>query len=439
MSNQRIKIEIMLKYSILLLFLLLHGCHGNENKSEGLATDTEVSLAYSIDLIQGMESDSKAFYLSNIADSIKFIPLETSNYSVIAQIKSISIDDNFIFIRSNVGYNNSFFYRFNLEGKFLNRIGAIGRGPGESLNSLFSLDKERDRFLVLRLDGKKSILAYNYEGIFLEELPIEVPADVVDFAWLPGGRIVFQPISKGLPAQIPQDLYLFELYNSKGELLDRKKHPIVQFRNNSYDKMLRTAINGGINPLEEEALLFHERDDTVYRTFQDKILPAFILLKGKHSPPLLERYKTLNLSQYSYLIDKGPWILETDSLVFLRQALDNKLYLFEFNRKTGLTKSTHTLADGAAGPGGYLFTDMPGFIDDISCSGQKVVLWHRTGSNGSMLAIPYTASKFIEAFSNLNDINHTNANYTWIEHRRRILENISENDNPVIVLVYLKK
>lgn len=428
----------MFKYSILLLFLLLQGCHGNENKSEGLATDTEVSAAYSIDLIQGMESDSAAFYLSNIADSIKFIPLETSDYSVIAQIRNILIDDSSIFIGSSSGQDGSFFYRFSIEGKFLNRIGAIGRGPGESLNSSFTLDKEGNRFLVLRLDGKKCILAYNYRGTFLGELPIAVPDDVADFACLSGGRIVFQPIAKGISAQILPDLNLFELYDSLGDLLDKNIHPIVQFRNILYDKMLRTAINGGINLSRGEALLFHERDDTIYRTLHDKILPAFILQKGKYTPPILDRYKAINLGQYPYLIDKGPWILETDSLVFLRQGLENKLYLFEYNKESGKTRSSHTIAESGTGSGGYLFTDFPGFIDNISGSGHKMTLRQRTGSQGSIIAVPYTASQFIEEFSNVNGKLLINANSLGSEQRQLLIESVTENDNPIIVLVYLK-
>ncbi|WP_111310037.1 6-bladed beta-propeller [Confluentibacter sediminis] len=109
--------------------------------------------------------------LENLIEEMNFIPLETTDKSIIGSINKILIDDysKSYFIHDK---DNNKVLRFNFKGKFLNKIGDIGKGAEERMESYdVSIDKNNKLISILDLRGRK-VMRYNYEGEFIDSEPM---------------------------------------------------------------------------------------------------------------------------------------------------------------------------------------------------------------------------------------------------------------------------
>lgn len=110
--------------------------------------------------------------LSNLADSCRLIPLETTNESLLGDwIRVLHIGKEFIIILEN----RSGIYKFRSDGKFVRKLVSVGRGPGEisaSTSTYFYQETENILFIEDELRHPDNILRYDIKNeVFLS--PIE--------------------------------------------------------------------------------------------------------------------------------------------------------------------------------------------------------------------------------------------------------------------------
>ena len=109
-----------MKKNIVLLtaFWMLLSCGGREARNPA---DNEIYFNYN-DCVED-------FDFGDITDTIiQIVPLETTDDALIVEINKIEIRNNLIYILDN-SVKSVFVYDFN--GKYLNKINALGQGPGE--------------------------------------------------------------------------------------------------------------------------------------------------------------------------------------------------------------------------------------------------------------------------------------------------------------------
>lgn len=82
-------------------------------------TPYEVNLKNSINNINTLE-------LSDLCSEVKYVPLETNPSSLFHEIRQIAVTDSFVFISD---FNSLF--QFDINGRFIRKIGRQGRGPEE--------------------------------------------------------------------------------------------------------------------------------------------------------------------------------------------------------------------------------------------------------------------------------------------------------------------
>jgi hypothetical protein len=150
--------------ALLIIFLfstILPSCTNNENKTSIGSEDINVATV----VIKIPEDISASrIDLSTFISEIDFIALETSKESTIGAINKVLSDEGSYIIHDK---DNHAIFRFDEEGKFLNRIGVIGRGPQEYTDSWdVSLDRTNKEVSVLDLEGRK-IIRYKYDGSFV--------------------------------------------------------------------------------------------------------------------------------------------------------------------------------------------------------------------------------------------------------------------------------
>lgn len=160
-KNHYYKININNKgFSIIYVILFLfYGCSSdpknNLSDSKTLPAPTEIEP-----IING-----EYFCL------IEPIALETKPECQIGRIDKYTIEANRIFI---LDYSQKVLFIFNQKGKFLNKINRIGKGPGEyKVLADFWIDSLAKTIEIL---DRRKIIKYNYEGMFVDEMYIEVSA-----------------------------------------------------------------------------------------------------------------------------------------------------------------------------------------------------------------------------------------------------------------------
>ncbi len=124
---------------------------------------------YTINLYEAYKN-TKSYSLSTIAESVEFIPLETTSECLLGDyLNNIFIDKNEIIV-----FDFEYAYRFSREGKFLNKVGKKGRGPGE-YNRPMGIAIEPSTACIYFLDSNR-LLQYQYNGEFIKEFDLDIKA-----------------------------------------------------------------------------------------------------------------------------------------------------------------------------------------------------------------------------------------------------------------------
>ena len=109
-------------YCFIFFILLIGGCvSSNEDVNK------ENSFKYRISLKDAVVDE---FNYDDLIDSIFIVRLEMNESCLLKEIKKVVFHKNTCFVLDEMGV-----YAFSLSGDFIQKIGAIGRGPGEYISS----------------------------------------------------------------------------------------------------------------------------------------------------------------------------------------------------------------------------------------------------------------------------------------------------------------
>ncbi len=132
-----------MKYILLLLVITLLGC--SSNKKQEMTSKLKIPV---INLSKNVSS-VPSLLLSEVAEKLEIVPLEMTDESVLSDITEMQVTDHNIWIDHGREF---YIYRFSRTGKFLNRIGSIGQGPGEYVNYLtFLVDEDKKEVYIFPL------------------------------------------------------------------------------------------------------------------------------------------------------------------------------------------------------------------------------------------------------------------------------------------------
>lgn len=157
---------------ILLISILIVAAAGCQQKKKDVLTenlkisdlrDTTTFVTENKDVInvQMVKPTKKQLKASAIIEEFKYIPIETSDSSLMGQYQNAYIYDNRIYIQDVETRMGNI---FDMNGKFINKIGKKGNGPGELIhltsmtidpfgNHLIAYDQFFDKLFYYTLDG----------------------------------------------------------------------------------------------------------------------------------------------------------------------------------------------------------------------------------------------------------------------------------------------
>jgi hypothetical protein len=169
--NAKLKILIVANMPITLMLTLLlsmvTSCQNQNNEKNG-----ESTTLFRIDVKKVIESKNEV-PLSEVATGVQYIPLETNKDIYLSEIVSISITESYIFVLDN----KSNLLQFGRNGKYICKIGNMGHGPGEyifihgfvaseKMNTIVVSDESR----LIRYDMTGNYIAFsNHIGSFCIE------------------------------------------------------------------------------------------------------------------------------------------------------------------------------------------------------------------------------------------------------------------------------
>jgi hypothetical protein len=256
-----------------------------------------------IDISQPKPGDPR---LSTIADKIDYIQLETNDSCLIGKIKKSRITKSGVYIS-----DGEKILRFDLKGKFLNKIGNVGRGPGEYINILdFFVDDTRSQAILMQ---SNCIFVYSIDGDFLWKQ--STPINQRLFSRLPDGKFVYL-----------FDWPFFQTNNGYSlNIADTAGRPIESalyrgwVKSSEGDLKLGSTGYCALEYFNDTLTYWENKSDTVYRiSDRAQLIPALKIIR-KNSPPY--EASTEDIITVKYQISTE--YLELRNYILFPQILDS--------------------------------------------------------------------------------------------------------------------
>ena len=123
---------------------------------EQVMEDSELTIIKPLNLCSPLNID-----ISEIVDSISYIPLETTKKSILRHAQKVVFADSCLFVYDGIELKS-----FNYNGEFISEIGCRGNGPAEYINiDAFFIDELNDNVgIVCGVTNK--IRYYDYNGVY---------------------------------------------------------------------------------------------------------------------------------------------------------------------------------------------------------------------------------------------------------------------------------
>ena len=148
---------------LFLAFSVFLSCQSNKKQQTDIVEEAEELPV--INLSQNIER-CEFIPLSEAVEKIDIVFLDNSDKALFAEINQIEVTETDIWISA---FRDQRIFRFDRNGKFLNKVGKVGQGPGEyTRRAYFGVnDQEKKIYIMSTVSG---VLVYDFEGNFIEKL-----------------------------------------------------------------------------------------------------------------------------------------------------------------------------------------------------------------------------------------------------------------------------
>lgn len=432
--------------SLLLIgvFVLL-GCSSNK-KQEPISKSGVPVINLSEDV-----STVPSLLLSEAAEKLEIVPLEMTDESVLSDITEMQVTDHNIWIDHGREF---YIYRFSRTGKFLNKIGSIGQGPGEyTTYSTFLVDEDKKEVYIIA--NTNSVLAYDFEGNFKRKI-VDIQMILQLFSspydqYILNNQKFFATQNFGLYRPIDKDsLWSFV---SLGDDFQKKKF----FKNPAYvgkeeqiianranmDRMVNYWMEylTSMDTYNAQLTLKYPDTDTIY-CYDDatnQLLPQYAIFtdeeKGDYEATHLW-FKDRKAFDYFSIKSYYP----TKDFIYLVGSKGEEVYTYCYNKKDGsvrLQKRQSTITE----------RDVPWFSFPLRQMKRDFVLDNDLGGGDFTVDSRSSGKYWIDILEpggdeNWIDIDQIKSSTVIDESKKkeliRVLESATEDSNPILMIATLK-
>ena len=314
--------------SVCILFLAgtLFSCTGNTKQEEVKVKtiDNIIRLSDAIDNIREVN-------LSEIADSITYIPLETNEECLLRNTNWFNYSPPYIICSRKV---------FDQNGKFIRTIGRIGQGPGEDPTTYMGAIFSKGHFYSY---GHK-VIEYDENGKFTgKELQVlsntntetEIPTKIHKIGWVDDWAPAGNYFSiYNLPDTVYSVDHNFNIVSAQRVI--PASIPEVQLNNVGYSGFARAYSCN-----KDSALFYNYYNDTIFRVTENGLSPRYVIDLKEYKIP-----DDVTLTRQNELFDTSiRCIRQTRNSVDKKAALKNCLDNCELTKLTENKKYVHAAYD----------------------------------------------------------------------------------------------
>ena len=434
-----------MKSILLLLIITLLGCSSNK-KQEPISKSGVPVINLSEDV-----STVPSLLLSEAAEKLEIVPLEMTDESVLSDITEMQVTDHNIWIDHGREF---YIYRFSRSGKFLNKIGSIGQGPGEyTTYSTFLVDEDKKEVYIIA--NTNGVLAYDFEGNFKRKI-VDIQMILQLFSspydqYILNNQKFFATQNFGLYRPIDKDsLWSFV---SLGDDFQKKKYfknpvhvgkeeQIIANRANM-DRMVNYWMEylTSVDIYNGQLTLKYPDTDTIY-CYDDatnQLLPQYAIFtdeeKGDYEATHLW-FKDRKAFDYFSIFSYYP----TKDFVYLIGSKGEEVYTYCYNKKDGsvrLQKRQSAITE----------RDVPWFSFPLRQMKRDFVLDNDLGGGDFTVDSRSSGKYWIDILEpsgdeNWIDIDQIKSSTVIDESKKkeliRVLESTTEDSNPILMIATLK-
>ena len=362
---------------------------------------------------------------SDFGRTIRYIPLETTDESLVGGSPVIKVLKDYIVVESQ----RKCLLFDKKDGRFIAEIGSIGQGPDE-YNDVFSWTDEKEEFLYF-LRRPNQLLKFDMKGNFSGRIAFSSPLGQFSYYLITDSEIIeyFKDLS-------PTRGYVLGFFDKEGVLKDSipSLFPATEisadeiknisiFRNTGMNIMVIEYKNDTksitcINPpriwKHNGSIRFKEDFiDTIYTVSNKQLMPSITFNTGKYRWPAEERNSVRNTNEHIFIAD----ISENKDFIFFKcisglyaDGRDKRdFYTGLFHKKTGETKIGKT-------------DDL--IADDLTHFMPLTPLGISTAGEFVSLVEAYKIMEWVEEHPEAKN-----------NEQLAFLKNLDEEMNPVIILI----
>ena len=377
-----------------LIFCAISAC-SNVHKS---------SVIEIVEIYEAIRGASGKQNLSAFAKTVKYIPLETNEDCLIDRIRNLHLTSEYILVAT---YGECYLFDRD-NGKFVRKIGASGDGPNEyrgirdvaideKRGLIYILSNENLRLVCYKFDGEPVMHITNFNNEFFQKFELIAPETYIAYFPNPFGvetrRLVIGNFTDDQQTVIP-NFSFFVQEQVPGRSFMLQINALAQFYHFNDQLHFKECLN-----------------DTIFTIDDFQLFPKYILnLQSLKFPNSLRGVGLRDFMQMQNRYVICNLVNENSTHLFISAEYDNKIYSIVFDKNTGITGVVDAIDKSEP-------LHFFGLQDDISIV--KMPFWPRyVNPIGEMVAW-YDAFDFIEYCEKNNLV---------------ALPNISEEDNPIIVI-----
>ena len=421
------------------------GCSSNK-KQEPISKSGVPVINLSEDV-----STVPSLLLSESAEKLEIVSLEMTDQSMLGEIRRIQVTDHNIWIDHGREF---YIYRFSRTGKFLNKIGSIGQGPGEyTTYSTFLVDEDKKEVYIIA--NTNGVLAYDFEGNFKRKIVdiqtiLQLFSSVYD-QYILNNQKFFATQNFALYRPIDKDsLWSFV---SLGDDFQKKKYfknpahvgkeELIIANRANMDRMVNywREYLTSMDTYNGQLTLKYPDTDTIY-CYDDatnQLLPQYAIFtdeeKGDYEATHLW-FKDRKSFDYFSIFSYYP----TKDFVYLIGSKGEEVYTYCYNKKDGsvrLQKRQSTITE----------RDVPWFSFPLRQMKRDFVLDNDLGGGDFTVDSRSSGKYWIDILEpggdeNWIDIDQIKSSTVIDESKKKeliqVLESATEDSNPILMIATLK-
>jgi len=372
------------------------------------------------------KDNPRDFPLSNLVKDVEFVVLESTFDSWCSRYSSIDLTQRYILVSSNIENKVLLFDR---AGKFLRKIGARGKGPGEYLEPMYAAIDPNEHFIIVKDAVGGNLFKFDLMGKMVKQVdikdlcPTECNSQPV---FIDGNHFL---LSFNRPKISTKEHYNLAVFDAELNLIDR----FIQIPDN--DSLPLINLSGQQITRGSQGCFYWENFvDTLYNIALDiKPRPEYYFVIGGNAPSLSflkGQDRTKNGLEFNSVFG----ISDLSNYLLFNLLNNGTIYQIVYNKKNQELFCLSEKPSCENSPNGLL--QIQSWDNDLF--GYDKVWMNRYFPNENFMVYPINLE---EALENTNLECLKNKDVLLPARRDQLVKLIGDSDGnelPVLVILFLK-